>query len=201
MDQQENRPWAASYAPGVPLGIVVPEESLVDLLEASVARFGTHPALDFIGAVTTYAELGEQVAHATEGLRRLGVQPGDRVALVLPPCPQHVVAFYAVLRLGAIVVEHNPIYSAEEMRHQLTDHRPRVVVVCDKVTPMVQEIAVSVGAEHVLAVDLTTALPWLKQLALRLPLPSARRTRAAMTARAPGVPGWDQQEPAGRTGS
>src|SRR3546814_8593914 len=64
---------------------------------------------EFFGAETTYAELGDQIARVAEGLRRLGVQAGDRVAIVLPNCPQHVVAFYAVLRLGAVVVEHNPL--------------------------------------------------------------------------------------------
>ena len=75
------RPWAASYAPGVPLDIEVPDESLVDLLDSAVERFGALVALDFFGATTTYTELGDQVAKAAEGLRRLGVQPGDRVAL------------------------------------------------------------------------------------------------------------------------
>jgi long-chain acyl-CoA synthetase len=98
MDTPNGRPWARSYAPGVPLEIQITNESLVDLLEASVERFGTVAALDFFGAITTYDQLGVQVNKAAEGLRRLGVQRGDRVALVLPNCPQHVVAFYASVR-------------------------------------------------------------------------------------------------------
>jgi long-chain acyl-CoA synthetase len=176
----------------VPLDIDVPEESLVDLLDGAVARFGDHVALDFFGAETTYAQLGDEVSRAAEGLRRLGVQAGDRVALVLPNCPQHVVAFYAVLRLGAVVVEHNPLYTVEELGYQLADHRPRLVVAWDKVARLAQELAPDVGAEHVLAVDLTTALPTVKRWALRLPLPKARETRAAMTAGATGVPSWER---------
>ena len=80
---------------------------------------------------TTYAELGDQIARAAEGLRRLGVQAGDRVALVLPNCPQHVVAFYAVLRLGAVVVEHNPLYTERELRHLFEDHSARVAICWD----------------------------------------------------------------------
>lgn len=191
MVQSPDRRWAASYAPGVPLDIEVPEESLVDLLESSVERFGPLDALDFFGATTTYAELGQQVAKAAEGLRRLGVGPGDRVALVLPNCPQHVVAFYAVLRLGGVVVEHNPLYTADEMAFQLRDHRPSVIVVWDKVAPMVRDIADTLGVETVLAVNLPSALPMAKQWALRLPVSRARKTRAAMTGPAPGVPGWE----------
>ena len=127
MDSATERPWGRSYATGVPLDIEVPDGSLVDLLLASVDRFGPKVALDFFGATTRYGALGEQVARAAEALRLLGVRYGDRVALVLPNCPQHVVAFYAVLRLGAVVVEHNPLYTEDELAFQLGDHRPRVV--------------------------------------------------------------------------
>jgi long-chain acyl-CoA synthetase len=156
-------------------------------------------ALDFFGATTTYAELGEQVAKAAEGLRRHGVQKGDRVALVLPNCPQHVVAFYAALRLGAVVVEHNPLYTEEEMSYQLGDHQPRVIVAWDKVAPTVRGIADEIGVGTVLTVNLPAALPPAKRLALLLPVKRARETRAAMTAAAPGLPRWEhlvKQSPA-----
>ena len=117
-----DRPWLSSYAEGVPADIDAPTETLVDMLDASVRRFGSKVALEFFGAQTSYRDLGEQVSRAAEGLRRLGVRPGDRVALVLPNCPQHVVAFYAALRLGATVIEHNPLYTARELRHQFEDH-------------------------------------------------------------------------------
>ena len=108
-----DRPWLAQYAPGVPHEIEVTDESLSDLLEASVARFADLDALDFYGATTTYRDLGDQVARMATVLLGLGVRRGDRVALVMPNCPQHVVAFYAALRLGAVVVEHNPLYTRE----------------------------------------------------------------------------------------
>ncbi len=185
------RPWTRSYAPGVPAEVEVPDHSLVDLLDASVARFGDHVALDFVGSTTTYAQLGEQVGRAAAALQGLGVRAGDRVALVLPNCPQHVVAFYAVLRLGAVVVEHNPLYTPEELQVQLADHGARVAIVWDRSAAAVQRVAEQTQVETVVAVDLTTALPRLKQLLLRLPLPSARATRAAMTARAPGTLSWE----------
>ncbi|MGF2043770.1 hypothetical protein ACQUI3_16325, partial [Staphylococcus aureus] len=65
----ESQPWLASYAPGVPETIDEPTESLVDMIDASVLRFGRKPALEFFGAVTTYRELGEQIDRAAEGLR------------------------------------------------------------------------------------------------------------------------------------
>ncbi len=183
-------PWTKNYAPGVPATVDIPDHSLVDLLDASVERFGGHVALDFYGGTTTYAELGEQVAKAAQALHDLGVQAGDRVALVLPNCPQHVVAFYAVLRLGAVVVEHNPLYTPEELQVQLADHGARVAIVWDKAVPAVQQVADRTKVETIVAVDLTTALPRLKQLMLRLPVKSARAARSAMTAPAPGSLSW-----------
>lgn len=192
MNLSAERPWLRSYAPGVPTTITPTDESLVDLLREAVHRFGDRTALDFFGATTSYRELAVQVDRAAEALRRLGVGQGDRVALVLPNCPQHVVAFYAVLRLGAIVVEHNPLYTEQELAHQLADHGARVAVVWNKVAPLVQRTAGTTKVETVIAVDLSAALPPLKRWALRLPVSRARTARAAITAPAPGALAWER---------
>ncbi|HUX69189.1 MAG TPA: long-chain-fatty-acid--CoA ligase [Cellulomonadaceae bacterium] len=187
VDQQ---PWVKNYQPGVPAEIELPTESLVQMFERSVAEAGHHPALEFFGRRTTYTELGDQVDRAAEGLRRLGVRAGDRVALVLPNCPQHVVAFYAVLRLGAVVVEHNPLYTARELRHQFEDHQARVVIAWDKAVAAVRSFPADVEIDHVVSVDLLQAFPALKRLALHLPVPRLRASRAALTAPAPGTVPW-----------
>ncbi len=180
------------YQPGVPAEIELPTQPLTAMLERSVAEAGDHPALQFFGRRTTYAELGDQVARVAEGLRRLGVRHGDRVALILPNCPQHVVAFYAVLRLGAVVVEHNPLYTSPELRHQFESHRARVVIAWDKTVAAVRAFPPDVAPEHVVAVNLLEAFPTAKRLALRLPVPSLRRTRASLTEAAPGTIRWSE---------
>ena len=86
------RPWLASYAPNVPADIVPPRGSLVDMIDASIRANNEHVALEFFGMTTTYRDMGEQISRAANGLRKLGVRAGDRVALVLPNCPQHIVA-------------------------------------------------------------------------------------------------------------
>src|SRR5215204_6116849 len=139
------RPWLASYAEGVPDEIEEQRGSLYDLVHDAVAEYGDHVALEFFGRDTTYSELGDQIERAAEGLRLLGVQQGDPVAIVLPNCPQHVVAFYAVLRLGAIVVEHNPLYTPRELRHQFEDHGARVVIAWDKVVETIQAFPADVS--------------------------------------------------------
>lgn len=176
------RPWLASYADGVPADIEDPSQTLPEMLTASVRAFPSRVALEFFGASTTYRELGEQVDRVAEGLRRIGVAKGDRVAIVLPNCPQHVVAFYAVLRLGAVVVEHNPLYTARELRHQFEDHGARFAIVWNKVADTVAGFPADLALERIISVDLTAAMPRSKRLLLRLPLPAARASRAKLTA-------------------
>ncbi|TQJ30925.1 long-chain-fatty-acid--CoA ligase [Microbacterium sp. SLBN-146] len=187
-----DRPWLSAYADGVPHDIEPVAETLVGMLEASVARYGDQVALEFFGERTTYAELGEQVSRAANALRKLGVEAGDRVALVLPNCPQHVVAFYAALRIGAIVVEHNPLYTPRELRHQFEVHEAVVAIVWDKVADVVADFPRDIAPAAIVAVDLTDAMPWTTRAALRLPVARARESRAALTAKptAKGVLEW-----------
>jgi len=174
------RPWLASYAEGVPHELDVPGGSLYDLVAASVQEFGDAVALEFFGAETTYAELGAQIDRAAEGLRLLGVQKGDPVALVLPNCQQHIVAFYAVLRLGAIVVEHNPLYTPRELRHQFEDHGAKFVIAWNKVVETIQEFPDDMVIEQLISVDITRSMPFSMRAKLRLPISKAREARAAL---------------------
>ena len=192
MKSTDVQPWVKNYQPGVPAEIELPTESLVAMLERSVAEAGDAPALEFFGRRTSYAELGEQVDRAAEGLRKLGVRAGDRVALILPNCPQHVVAFYAVLRLGAVVVEHNPLYTSRELRHQFEDHQARVVIAWDKAAAAIKDFPADVEIDHVVAVNLLEAFPAAKRLALQLPVKKLRTTRDSLTAPAPGTMAWKE---------
>lgn len=177
----ESRPWLDQYASGVPHAIAPVTQSLVDMMDESVRRFGSRCALDFFGAETTYAELGERIERVAGALAERGVTAGDRVALVLPNCPQHVIAFYAVLRLGAIVVEHNPLYTAAELRHQFEDHGARVAIVWDSTAATVRSFADELGVTTIVGVDMTRAMPLGTRVMLRLPVAKARSSRAALT--------------------
>ena len=184
------RPWLAHYAPGVPADVTVPDGSVVDLLRSARDRFPDRVALEFFGAPTTYRELWDEVERAAGALHAAGVRAGDRVALVLPNCPQHVVAFYGALRLGAVVVEHNPLYTKDELERQFADHAPTVVIAWDAVAATAAQVLPDTAT--VFAVDLTRALPLGKRFALRLPVAKARHARSAMTQPAPGIASWDR---------
>lgn len=184
-----SRPTAAST--GAPRDVAIPDEPLTAALDRAAQRWPERTAVDFLGAPTTYAELAEAVARGAQVLLDLGVRPGDRVALVMPNCTGHVIAFYAALRIGAVVVEHNPTYSAGELAHQLADSGAVVALVWEKAVPRVLETLARTALKAVVAVDLSADLPRGKQLALRLPLPSARRARAAMCGSVPpAFPMW-----------
>lgn len=185
------RPWLASYAPGVPHDIEEQHGSLIDLVEESARRFPGKVALEFFVRTTSYADLQEQILRAANGLRKLGVGAGDRVAIVLPNCPQHIVAFYAVLRLGAIVVEHNPLYTPRELRHQFEDHGAKVAIAWDKSVATLQDFPADVKVDAIVSVDLTRAMPRSTRLALALPVAKARESRAKLTTAVRGTTKWD----------
>ena len=185
-------PWLDSYADGVPRELEVPPGSLSDLIAESVASYPGHVALEFFGRETSYAELGSQIDHAAEGLRRLGVKPGDRVTLVLPNCPQHVVAFYAALRVGAIVVEHNPLYTPRELRHQFEDHRARFAIAWDKTVPTLQDFPSDLALDRIVSVDMTRAFPLKMRMLLKLPIEKARSSRAELTTEVQGTVTWEE---------
>ncbi|HEY0187160.1 MAG TPA: AMP-binding protein [Cellulomonas sp.] len=185
------RPWHSSYSAGVPAEIEVPDEPLNAALDRAAATWPDRVAVDFMGATTSYAELVAEVDRGAEALRRLGVRAGDRVAIALPNCTSHVIAFYAVLRLGAVVVEHNPTYSANELAHQLADSGATVALVWEKAVSATLAARPATDVRSVVAVDVSADLPLVKRLALRLPLPAARRTRTALRSALPaGTPVW-----------
>jgi long-chain acyl-CoA synthetase len=186
------RPWIRSYASGVPEDLAPVHGSLVDIVAASARDYPDAPALQFFGRTTTYRELVDQIERAAGALHDRGVRAGDRVAIVLPNCPQHIVAFYAVLRLGAVVVEHNPLYTPRELRKQFEDHGAVHAIVWDKVVPTVQEFPADLAVQTLVSVDVTRAMPWTTRLALRLPIAKARESRAALTVPTSGATPWHE---------
>jgi long-chain acyl-CoA synthetase len=179
------RPWIASYADGVPDDLPPMEGSLVDIVATSAREHPDAPALEFFGRTVSYRQLQDRIERAAAYLRDAGVRRGDRVAIVLPNCPQHIVAFYAVLRLGAVVIEHNPLYTPREMRKQFEDHGAKVAIVWSKLVSMLLDFPDDLALNAVISVDITTAMPLGMRAALRLPIAKARESREALTSPVP----------------
>ena len=110
------KPYLKYYNSWTPAEIELSGDTLVDMFIKASNEYGKDVMLDFFGGTTTYAQAHVQVRKVAAGLKALGVRPGDRVAICLPNCPQHLISIFAVLYLGATVVEHNPLYTARELQ-------------------------------------------------------------------------------------
>ncbi|GAA1539964.1 long-chain acyl-CoA synthetase [Microbacterium ginsengiterrae] len=187
MHLNEKRAWNRFYAPGTPVDIETVTGSLSDMLDERVSQWSDRPAITFFDATISYRQLGDRVSRVANGLREMGVKAGDRVALIMPNAPQHVIAFYAVLRLGAVVVEHNPLYTRDELAVQFQDHRADVVVAWDKIVPTLRELPADARPQRIVSVDVTRAMPFAMRLALRLPIAKARASREKLTAPVEGT--------------
>ncbi|GAB3966202.1 long-chain-fatty-acid--CoA ligase [Actinoallomurus acanthiterrae] len=181
----DERPWLRFYANGVPPDVEVPDVPLTRLLDASADRFPGNRALEFLGRSMTYARLRDAVDRLATALARLGVRKGDRVAVILPNCPQEVIAFYAVLRIGAVVVPTNPLYTSDELHYQLTDSGSSVAIIFDKAYETVRDALPGTAVEHVVVTSLPDYLPFLKRKLLKLPLAKARRLAEELSTEIP----------------
>src|SRR5205807_2682211 len=108
------KPWFARWPADVPRSLTYPDVPVQDLLRRTAGQHGDRPAVTFYGKTLTYRDLDAAVDRFAAGLRTIGVRAGDRVSLLLPNTPHFMVAFFAVLRAGAIVVQTNPILTPRE---------------------------------------------------------------------------------------
>ncbi|MDU0479055.1 long-chain-fatty-acid--CoA ligase [Staphylococcus chromogenes] len=191
MSAYESKAWLDSYAEWTPPHLDYRNCTLLDSYDATLALHADRIATNFFGRTQTYAELDAQVRRAAAGLRAFGVRPGDRVAILLPNCPQHVVAFFAILKLGATVVEHNPLYTAHELEHPFEDHGARIAICWDKAATMLEELRDKTQLETIISVNMIEAMPTVQRAALRLPVPQLRKARAKLSGDAPNTVPWE----------
>ena len=190
MSAYETRAWTQHYGDWTPAEVEIGNETLVDVYQRNLSENGDRPATYFFGRTLTYTELDQQVRAAAAGLKAFGIRPGDRVAIVLPNCPQHIIAFHAILHLGATVVEHNPLYTSYELEGLFSDHGARVAIAWDKAAATLEPLRSTTTLETIISVDMTEAMPRLQQLALKLPVPPIKAKREQLTAPAPGSVPW-----------
>lgn len=150
-----HRPWFASYPSDVPHSLApFPKESVYTLLRNAVAGFPNKPALAFFGAHMSYAQLLSEVERCSAVLTGLGVRTGDRVGMILPNCPEYVIAFFACQRIGAVAVGNNPLYTERELEHQIKDSGAKVMIVLDQIYHRFGRIRDASGVTDVIAVQL-----------------------------------------------
>ncbi len=150
----QQRPWLKHYDFWVPADINPPRQPLYQILQIASTSYFDKPAAAFLGAKWTFGQIKSQVDRLATALTRLGIAKGDRVGIMLPNCPQYLVSFFAVVRLGAIVANINPIYTPREVEMVAKDAGLRAVIVLDLMAPIVLGVKENTAIEHVIVTSL-----------------------------------------------
>ncbi|MGQ9682637.1 MAG: long-chain-fatty-acid--CoA ligase [Anaerolineae bacterium] len=154
-----DKPWLSHYERRVPASLSYPERTLCQLLSDTARRFPERAATIFFGARLTYRQLNDLVSRCAAGLQRMGVGKGDRVAILLPNCPQYIIAYYGALRAGAIVVPCNPLYVARELQHQLADSGAKVIFCLTKFYPTVKQARSGTSLQQIIVTSIKEYFP------------------------------------------
>jgi long-chain acyl-CoA synthetase len=176
--------WLSHYDEGVPPHIEYPHVPLYQLLEDAAARFPQGICTRFFGKPISYKEMKELSDHFAAGLGELGVRKGDRVALLLPNSPQFVIAYYGLLKAGAVVVPLNPLYSTRELAFHFQDSGTESVVTIPMFLPKAVELSSETPLRRIIYTSLADFMPFPMSLVMGL---RERRQRGEVGELPPGV--------------
>jgi len=154
------RPWLKIYEQyGVSFNNDYEAVSLYELLKKTAKEIPDKTAIIFYGRKISYGQLLALAERTASAFHQIGIRKGDRVAVMLPNCPDFAIAYYAILRLGAIVVNTNPMYMERELEHQLNDSGARFIVVLQDLYPRVKNIRSSTPLEKVFITSFLNGKP------------------------------------------
>ncbi len=143
--------------------IDIPNQNLIEMFRNVAAEHRDQTATFFKGKIKTYAEIEKEVNKFANGLKKLGVKKGDRIAVYLPNSPQFLVTFFATQSLGAIFTAFNPLYSPREIKERLNDSQPKVFVTLDVFLDKVHKIKDEINVEHIIVTSVARELPSTKK--------------------------------------
>jgi long-chain acyl-CoA synthetase len=154
-----SRPWLKHYDYWVPHELSYPERPLHEILDTTAIDLPDHQATAFFGATLTFGEIKQRSDRFATALAGLGVSKGDRVGIMLPNCPQYIIAAFAVLRHGAAIVNINPTYTAREVLTVANDSGIRVLVTLDALAPLALGVRDQTSLEHVIVTSVAEYTP------------------------------------------
>ncbi len=155
----EDRPWLKKYDQGVPHHIDYPEVPLFALLEETARRYPETPCTIFKGAKISFREMDQITDRLAAGLAEVGIKKGDRVGIFMPNTPQFVIAYFAVLKVGGVVVAINPLYSAREIEYQVNDAGIEVMMVMSNFYNLVKQVQPKTKIRQLIVTNIKEALP------------------------------------------
>ncbi|NIO38567.1 AMP-binding protein [Candidatus Bathyarchaeota archaeon] len=168
LKEYEERPWLKCYAEGVPADVEIPEKSIPEMFDEAVKRWGDKTALVFYGKKMKHKEIRELSLRFAAALHDLGVKKGDKVALLLPNCPQFIIAYHGILRIGAVASAMSPLYSPREIKHQLNDSGSRNIICLDLLYEKVEKAWDETELKHAIITSIEEYLPGAKRLFSRV---------------------------------
>lgn len=149
-----SKPWLKHYDFWVPAQLNPPRQPLYQILQIASANFRDKPVTAFMGAQLTFGQVKAQVDQLATALAMLGITKGDRVGIMLPNCPQYLISFFAIVRLGAVVTNINPIYTPREVALVAKDSAMRAIIVLDLMAPIVLAVRDQTAIEHIIVTSL-----------------------------------------------
>jgi long-chain acyl-CoA synthetase len=177
------RPWLDHYDYWVPRELTFPARPLTEILDSTAIDVPGQIATAFRGAELTYAEIKARSDKLAIALAELGIGTGDRIGIMLPNCPQYVIAAFAILRLGAVAVNINPTFTPPEILHIANDSGMRALLTLDRLFPVVMALK-----QHTsITLVITTALAEYAAEAAQPALVAGAVSFAGLIAQAPGV--------------
>ena len=157
--EYEKRPWLKWYAEGVPADVEIPEKSILEMVDEAVKKWGNTTSVVFYGNKIKHREMHELSLRFATALHDLGIKKGDKVAMLLPNCPQFIIAYLGILRLGAVASTMSPLYTPREIRHQLNDSGSKNIVCLDLLYEKVDRVWEETDLEHAIVTSVADYLP------------------------------------------
>ncbi|HQO13773.1 MAG TPA: AMP-binding protein [Smithellaceae bacterium] len=158
----EEKPWLKNYPPGVPHKLDIPMDTVGESFDRSTERWANQDAIVFYGKTIKYKELRDKVDRFATALSKMGVKKGDVVAFLLLNSPEHIIAFFAVLKLGAIVTPISPVYVSSEIKHQIEDSGAQTLICQDFLYQNVERTGILF--KNIILTNITDSLPRLKRM-------------------------------------
>ena len=160
-----DKPWLARYPEAVPAEIDLSTyNSILDIFDESLEAYSDRDAYMNFGKSLSFEKWGRESRDFAAYLHSLGLQKGDRIALMLPNILQYPVAIMGALRAGLVVVNTNPMYTARELRHQLVDSGAKAIVVVENFASVLQSVRDEVPLEHIIITGVGDLLDFPKSL-------------------------------------
>lgn len=159
-----NKPWQAVYPEQIPTSLSYDDKPLYSLLKEAADEFPDNVSVHFQGKELTFKEVYESATKFASYLKSIGLNKGERVAVMLPNCPQGVISFFGILMAGGVVVQTNPTYTERELEHQMKDSGAKIIIALDILFPRVTAAASRTEIEHIIVTGIKDYLPFPKNL-------------------------------------